>query len=215
MNFKINFTDLIRDAHKYQYSDIAATKEQNLKNKPKCYFTKNQWFILAFSPFFAALLECGFSDNFAGYIISGLSLFVGIFFTFLISIFEKFSDINFNQYSKTNSIEKNAIGRRLQNFFKMITVMSIYVILVGLVNILLLSLTLLFEGFELKINFSYIFHCYKAISNTEYLNYLFVFVYRSLVIYFLISFLYHTIFLLSTFYDFFIGFIKDKSRELK
>jgi len=37
--------------------------------------------------------SCGFPKDFSGYVISGLSIFVGLFFTFLLTLYSKFKEM--------------------------------------------------------------------------------------------------------------------------
>lgn len=206
MNIKQNLFDLIKDAHFYQYAGIVDTKEELKIKKPRLYFSKIQWFFILFSIFFNFILSKGFSENFAGYIISGLSLFVGLFFTFILMIFDKFQSIDFTKYRYSQSMENYPIGVRLKNYFKKITVLSLYTIILSIVLIILLSMTLLFKDFvnspicliDFVTNIK--LHPPKLILKTFVLL-----SYRSLIVYFLLDFILITLYLISSFYDFMIS----------
>lgn len=208
MSFKKikNLKDLIKDAQQYQYADIADTEEQIKEKKPKAYFTTTQWIILVFAVLVNFVLREGYHTDFCGYVISGLSLFVGIFFTFIIALYDKFNNVDFSKYHYSNNIENYPLGIRLKNYYKKTTVLSIYLILLSIVCILLLSCTLLFEStlnqhFELISVFTNIGH--ETLPNT--LKAIGIVAYRSLCFYFLIDFVLITVYLLSSIYDYIIS----------
>lgn len=205
VSFKI-LKDLIKDAHKYQYADIADTEEQIEEKKPKAYFTKTQWIILVLAVAANIVLREGYNTDFCGYVISGLSLFVGIFFTFIIALYDKFNDIDFSQFHITVSEDKCNIGIRLKNYFKKTTILSLYLILLSIICILLLSCTLLFDSFfNQNINPLEIFDPFQVNSICCFVQAIAIFIYRSIVFYFLIDFVLITIYLISAIYDYIIS----------
>lgn len=205
MNFRKNLYDLISDAHLYQYSEIAQLKAEIKKKKPIFYFTLSQWAIILLSIIITLIKKNGFSENFAGYIISGLSLFVGIFFTFLITLYDKFKSIDFNQFQKSVNEDKYQIGLKIKNFFKMVSVLSLYSVLISIVSILLLSATLIFSQINIEINIV------QFINTIEQKTFYFIFktslilLYRIAVLYFLFDFVLITLYIISSFYDFIIS----------
>lgn len=205
MNFK-NLTDLVKDAHLFQYADISDTEEQIEKKRPKAFFTKAQWIIIVCAILINVIIQDGYNKDFCGYVISGLSLFVGIFFTFIIALYDKFSNVDFSKYHYKNSIENYPLGIKLKNYYKKTTVLSLYLVVLSIICILLLSCTLLFEDHLNKtINPINVF---ANISNNHYLftlKAIALFVYRSVVFYFLIDFVLITIYLTASIYDFIIS----------
>lgn len=205
MNFK-NLTGLVKDAHFYQYADISDTEEQIEKKRPKAFFTKAQWIIIVCAIIINVIIQDGYNKDFCGYVISGLSLFVGIFFTFIIALYDKFSKVDFSKYHYNISIENYPLGIRLKNYYKKTTVLSLYLVVLSIICILLLSCTLLFEPHLNKtINPINVF---TNICNNHYLftlKAIALFVYRSFVFYFLIDFVLITIYLTASIYDFIIS----------
>jgi hypothetical protein len=205
MNFRKNLYDLISDAHRYQYSDIAESKDDAKKKKPLLYFTLPQWSIIVLSISITLLIKNGFSENFAGYIISGLSLFVGIFFTFLITLYDKFKSIDFNQFQKSVNEVKYPIGVKLKNFFKKVSVLALYSVIISIVSILLLSATLIFPQINIEID---IFNFIKSIDEQTVCTIIktsLIIIYRVIVLYFLLDFLLITLYIISSFYDFIVS----------
>ena len=184
-----NLIDLLKDAYFYQYADISDSEEQINKKKPKAFFTKVQWIIIVFAVFMNFVIRNGYNIDFCGYVISGLSLFVGIFFTFIIALYDKFNNIDFSQFHISVSEEKCNLGIRLKNYFKKTTVLSLYLILLSIICILLLSCTLLFSSFlNQSINPLEIVKYIRVDSIWRFVKVLGLFIYRSVVFYFLIDF---------------------------
>lgn len=205
VNFK-NLKDLLKDAYFYEYADISDSEEQILIKKPKAFFTKVQWIIIVFAFLINLIVREGYNLDFCGYVISGLSLFVGIFFTFIIALYDKFNDIDFSQFHISVSEEKCDLGIRLKNYFKKTTVLSLYLILLSIVCILFLSCTLLFDSFlNQNINPLEVIKDVRVNSASYSVMALVIFIYRSVVFYFLVDFVLITIYLTSSIYDYIIS----------
>lgn len=204
MNFK-NLIDLIKEAHKYQYADISDSEELIDTKKPILFFTKVQWGLVITAILINIFIKSGYNKEFCGYIISGLSLFTGIFFTFIIALYDSFTNADFSKYYKSNSMENYPLGVRLINYYKKTTVLSIYLILLSIISIILLSCTLLFNSI-LNQDLDLI----RILPNICNESFLFIiktigiFVYRLLIFYFLSDFVVITIYLTSSIYDFII-----------
>lgn len=197
MNFNRLLLDLIKEAHKYQYAGIADTKDEVERKKPRLFFTKQQWILVVFSSLVAYFMQGGFNDEFAGYVVSGLSLFAGLFFSFVLMMFDKFRGIDFESF-RDNAREVR-LGIRLKNYYKKSTALSFYIILLSLLCILLLSASL----FDMKISIG------KVSSDFPLVTQVFVvlkgvgaFLYRATTIYFLLNFLWITLYLIASFYDY-------------
>ena len=203
MNIKINIKDLISDAYYYQYADISDTKEDIVKKKPRLYFTKIQFVFIAISILLLFLLPKGFSSDFAGYVISGLSLFVGLFFTYVLTLLDKINAVDFSKYHKAVNADKYPIGVRLKNYFKKITVLSHYAILLSIVCILLLSATLLFEQhITMNIDICSLFCTIRCCYISDIIVNTLILFYRLIITYFLLDFLLITIYLVASSYDY-------------
>lgn len=197
MNFNRLLLDLIKEAHKYQYAGIADTKDEVERKKPRLFFTKQQWILVVFSSLVAYFMQGGFNNEFAGYVVSGLSLFAGLFFSFVLMMFDKFRGIDFESF-RDNAREVR-LGIRLKNYYKKSTALSFYIILLSLLCILLLSASL----FDMKISIG------KVSSDFPLVTQVFVvlkgvggFLYRATTIYFLLNFLWITLYLIASFYDY-------------
>lgn len=213
MNFREALKSLVSDAHLFQYVEVNSTTSNLEKNKPRYYFTKIQWGILMISVVVSITTVDGFGKDFAGYIVSALSLFVGLFFSFILMLIDKFQKIDFSPYKKDVNAQLMPIGVRLKNYYKKATTLSFYIIVLALLCILLLSASLLSIPFyeicqfvEKIISASYI-DVWKTIWGI--LSFIVKSIYRGVSIYFLLDFLWITLYLLSSFFDY-VGSEYDK-----
>lgn len=213
MSFREALKSLVSDAHLFQYAEVNSTTSNIEKNKPRYYFTKIQWGILMISVVVSITTVDGFGKDFAGYVVSALSLFAGLFFSFILMLIDKFQKINFSPYKKDVNAQLMPIGVRLKNYYKKATTLSFYIIVLALLCILLLSASLLSIPFheicqfvEKIISASYI-DVWKTIW--EISSFIVKSIYRGVSIYFLLDFLWITLYLLSSFFDY-VGSEYDK-----
>lgn len=213
MSFREALKSLVSDAHLFQYAEVNSTTSNIEKNKPRYYFTKIQWGILMISVVVSITTVDGFGKDFAGYVVSALSLFAGLFFSFILMLIDKFQKIDFSPYKKDVNAQLMPIGVRLKNYYKKATTLSFYIIVLALLCILLLSASLLSIPFheicqfvEKIISASYI-DVWKTIW--EISSFIVKSVYRGVSIYFLLDFLWITLYLLSSFFDY-VGSEYDK-----
>lgn len=118
MNFKDKLLALLKEAHKYQYVDISDTQEKLQQKKPRWYFTRVQWGLIMLSALIALLTQGSFDEDFAGYVVSGLSLFAGLFFSFILILLDSFQKIDFEPFKKENNARLMPLGVRLKNYYK-------------------------------------------------------------------------------------------------
>ena len=213
MSFREALKSLVSDAHLFQYAEVNSTTSNIEKNKPRYYFTKIQWGILMISVVVSITTVDGFGKDFAGYVVSALSLFAGLFFSFILMLIDKFQKIDFSPYKKDVNAQLMPIGVRLKNYYKKATTLSFYIIVLALLCILLLSASLLSIPFheicqlvEKIISASYI-DVWKTIW--EISSFIVKSIYRGVSIYFLLDFLWITLYLLSSFFDY-LGSEYDK-----
>ena len=64
-SFDQNLIDLLKDAHKWEYTEINDNKEKSLQKKPKLFFTRFQWVLVLLSVVCTILCPNGLSSNFA------------------------------------------------------------------------------------------------------------------------------------------------------
>lgn len=213
MSFREALKRLVYDAHIFQYAEVNSSISSIEKNKPRYYFTKIQWGILIISVMIAITTRNGFGKEFAGYVVSALSLFAGLFFSFILMLIDKFQKIDFSPYKKDANAQLMPIGIRLKNYYKKATTLSFYIIVLALLCILLLSASLIEVPFH-EI-YQFLTRCIpiNCIDIWETLwriaSFIMKSIYRGVSVYFLLDFLWITLYLLSSFFDY-VGSEYDK-----
>ena len=206
MNFKGQLQSLIKEAHKYQYADVSDSEAVVEQKKPRWYFTRVQWGLIAISALIASLMQGRFNDGFAGYVVSGLSLFAGLFFSFVLMLLDKFQKTDFEPFKKENNARLMPLGVRLKNYYKKSTALSFYIILLSMTSTCLLSLSL----FNINIGFCRTFPDDSIVFQILlWGKSLLAFLYRAITLYFLLDFLWITLYLITSFHDY-IGSEYDK-----
>lgn len=207
---KYYLSKLINDGHKWQNINVSGIEE-----KPKLYFSNTQFVFIIISIANLFLIKTGFNKDFIGYIIASLSIFVGLFLTLILTVFDKFQQINFRE---TNLSEKQkAYLIQKKNFFKQFTALTSYSIVLSILCIFLLSISLLSEIFSTNVfHYSFIesFEEINWENSLTFLGLTFIIVYRFLVIYFFLDFLLMVIYGLGSIYTY-ITLEYDKTKITK
>ena len=86
------------------------------KNGKKNYFTTLKLLILVVALVVTIIFNEGIDKEFAGYIITALSIFIGLNINLIIMIFDKFNSTNFDVTNKTHIERVRLLKRR--NFFR-------------------------------------------------------------------------------------------------
>lgn len=195
MNFDKNLIDLLRDAHMWEYTNVNDNHSSSNKKKPMLFFTKFQWFLI-----FIAIMLCpnGINSDFAGYVITGLSLFIGLLFTLVVSLFDRFANVDFVRYKKSVNIDLHPLGVRIKNFFKKVIVLTLYMAIIAIVCILMLAFTMIFPILSTGVNID-------DIVRDFCITLCVLLIYRTVLCYFLLDYIYIAIKLIAYFYDFMIS----------
>lgn len=203
-SFRRNLIDLIKTAHQWEYTEINDTKESLKKKKPILFFTKVQVILIVIAMALSIICKSGINAEFAGYIISALSLFVGLLFTLVVSIFDKFSQTDFTKYKFAINCDLYPIGVTLKNFYKKTIVLTLYTSIIAIVCISALTIVILFPEFHMQIDFCDLI----AKAESRYLK-IFILLYRTVLFYFLLNFIYITLLLITSFFDYMVGKIDE------
>lgn len=198
MNFKSKLYSLLKEAHKYQYADICDTAQEIKRKKPKLYFTSMQWGLVLLSVIIAVTTK-GFSENLVGYIVAGLSLFAGLFFSFILMLIDKFQKIDFEPYMQSNNAGMMPFGVRLKNYYKKATTLSFYIVLLSLLSVVLLSVSLLDISIPSFISLNVSTATCQLLKGIKIY---FSMLYRGVTVYILLDFLWITLYLTTSFYDY-------------
>lgn len=197
MNVKYYLCNLINQGHFWQHTDVNGNGQ-----RPKFYFLPFQWLMIILSVFITLYyLPKGFNDTFVGYIIASLSIFVGLFLTLILTVYDKFQKIDFSlaRYKENDQIELI----RLKNFFKQFTSLTTYSILLSIISILLLSFFILFKFSTKEITINI------AINSTndlkQLVKILILLFHRITTLYFLLDFVIITIYAITSIYSFIIS----------
>jgi hypothetical protein len=188
---------LIQDGHKWQYTDINGKEK-----KPKFFFNGVQCFCIVLSLIALFVIKSGFNHDFAGYIIAALSLFVGLFLSLILTVFDKYQKLSADEkrsfYEETSQNQRN-------NFIKQFIALTSYAILISVFCIFLLGFSLLSEslnqnifGFELVNSFKEV----TLIKIIDCIEVLFIIIYRLITVYFILDFLLIVIYSLSSIYTY-------------
>lgn len=204
-NFDQNFFDLLKEAHAWEYSQINDNKERQAERKPKLYFTPAQWLLIALAAVCVVLCPKGIDANFAGYIISGLSLFAGILFSLAVSLFDKFNNVNFTQYKESVNADLYLLGARLKNYFKKSIILTLYTAILAIGCILMLALIYMFDGLQKSIDIISIVKNWCQYDWRFILKAGFISVFRLVLFYMLLNFIYITKQMITSFYDYMVS----------
>jgi len=195
--FKKYILDVIREGNRLQKVNIKGEVTQKRK------FTDTQIIALIISLIVIFLFPKGVSENFAGFTISFMGIFIGLFTTLVISLFEKSQSL-FNDYKQANEESKPRI-KMIRNYIVQFTGLTSYSILLALILVLLLFGPLLstksmtniynysFVDDPNEINLSSIL-CFLKIAALS--------IYRFFISYFLINFFLITIFSLTSYFSY-------------
>lgn len=199
-NFSLFLKPIFREAERLQNHDLAGNKI----TKPKVTHTHLVSFFLGVAA--ALFLKRGFSDNFAGYTISFLGIFIGLFTTIIISLFEK-KDQMISKYELSDQNEKLRLVK-FKNYQLQFTALVSYSIVIALLIICLLFGVLLFSQSRADLR------NYTFIANKDELSitslWLFckaslLYLHRFIVVYLLSRFLTTTLFSVASYFSFIIS----------
>lgn len=195
-SFKKFIVITVKEGNRLQRYDITGKKLTRWK------FTQIQLIAIFLSALVLFAYPMGYSHAFAGYTISFLGIFIGLFTSVIITMFDK-KDTFFKDYKGADQIEKSDI-KKIKNYFLQFTGLTSYSIFIALLIVLLLTINLLNE--ELKLNpFEYHF---VSVDEINYLSVIIFFkifftvCYRFLVAYLLLIFFAITIYSITSYFSF-------------
>ena len=137
----------------------------------------------------SVFLNTGFSENFAGFIISFLGIFIGLFTSIVISIFDKRKVLT-EKNQEASEVEKQTL-KKIKNYFIQFTGLTSYSILLAIAIIILLSLVLIHSSFRTDIYNYYLIDSIDELSFIKVVNFIKVstlVIHRFFIVYFLVNF---------------------------
>lgn len=204
--FRIFLKDIHSEAKRLQRFDIAGQKLTENK------FTDSQKISFLIAIAGTLIVKSGFTNEFAGYVISFLGIFIGLFSSVMLSLYDK-KDKLIENYINKDTKDKARI-KKIRNFFLQFTALVSYSIIVSLIIIILLFLVLLSKRtqislykYELVTSIKDIHLCelklfFQQLSNA---------VHRFVVIYLLSRMFFITTYTVSGFFS----FLLDEYRRIK
>jgi len=203
--------ELVKDGHKWQHINVKG------ENVPPIFlgFSKIQLFVIFISILCSYFLSNGFNKDFIGYVMASLSVFIGLFLSLILTMFDKFKQVDFApnnpSYSDIQYLKKT------KNFFKQFTALTSYSIIISILCIILLGFSLAGEFFNTvttKISFISSFEEMKKENILLCCVYSINYLYRAVVIYFLLDFLLLVLFAISSSYKYIsIEYDKQKIKQ--
>lgn len=205
---------LVIQGQRWQYLSITEEFNDKPSKSPKFYFTGLQFVFILCSIAQVILFEKGFTPTFAGYLITGLAIFIGIYISLIIMLFDKFSRLDYSVNGKTWTEKTNLLKKK--NFFLQFSSLTSYSILLAIFIIILLipsflgedqrKITCLALGKELILMFED-----NDSFNTELLLKTIAVITRGLVVYFLLDFVMILIYAISSMYS----YMSKEFRDIK
>jgi len=196
--------ELIRQGHYWQYAEVD-TKED--KSNVKFIFSPIKWtFIIISAIVSICFLTKGLTEHFVGCIISGLALYVGFFISFIIFVFEKFYNTDFD---KTNKKETDIAGLIIQkNFIKQFTSLASYSVLVSLVCIILLAIGLIYQPMSTELNLAIYWDIIRVGGCIEIFKCSLLLIYRIAIVYFLLDLILLTLYVITSMHSYMLSIYK-------
>lgn len=197
-NVKRILFPLIRKGQEWQHISINGEVE-----KPLIYFSDSQWFLLFLSIGILFLLEKGISKEIVGYVMAAFSISVSLFMSLLVSIFDKFENTKFETESKTSAEITRLIQKK--NFFKRFISITSYLVLLSILVIVLCSLTYLFNLSARVVSVNAFTLEWSVIDWELTLKSLLIILYRVSLNYFLLNYLFLTLFITASAYEYYMS----------
>jgi len=185
---------LIRGGHEWQFISINGDEAPH-----KFYFSNVQCFLLLISSVVLFKLTHGLSRDIIGYVITAFSISVSLFMSLLVSIFDKFENTDFTTNLRTE--EQITRLKQKKNFFKRFISITSYLVLF----IVLCSLTYIFNYSAHDLNVNLLTFDFKKIDILLTLKNSLVILYRISLNYFLLNYLFLTLFIAGSAYEYYIS----------
>lgn len=188
---------LIKGGQEWQFIDINGNEE-----KPKYFFSDIQWAIIIICIIAQFQITTGLSEQVVGYIMSAFSISVSLFMSLLVSIFDKFENTNLSLRNTTEEEEIRLVQKK--NFFKRFISITSYLVILSIFIIVLCCLTYFFNINNLISYHDFTIYRDEIHIPTTIKNILIV-SYRIVLYYFLLTYLFLTLFVAGSAYEYYIS----------
>ncbi len=196
-NVKQLLKPLIKKGQEWQFIDINGNDE-----KPKYYFSDVQWVIIFICIGSQFQLTKGLSNDVVGYIMSAFSISVSLFMSLLVSIFDKFENTDLSLRNATEEHEIRLVHKK--NFFKRFISITSYLVILSIFIIILCSLTYFFNT-NSEISSHYFTIQWSEIDVLTTIKNILILLYRCTLYYFLLTYLFLTLFIAGSAYEYYIS----------
>lgn len=203
--FKSFIGKVVSEGNRLQKVDI------NGQITTKKYFTQTQKVGVFFSIIVVVLLRKGFSENFAGFVISFLSIYIGLFTSIVINLFDKSKGIIVSIKEEEAKIVNGTADlillaklKKGRNYLIQFTGLSAYAILLATLVVILLLMVLLFPNLAIDI-YGYKFVNWRNLTIESILTFLaqlVIVLHRYFILYLLFNFFVITIYSISSYFNF-------------
>lgn len=197
-NVNILMKPLIKSGQDWQNIDI-----NGIEKKPKYYFSSVQWSILLISILINFKLQYGISKDLLGYIISAFSISVSLFMSLLVSIFDKFQNTSFEILQKTD--DEISRLKQKKNFFKRFISITSYLVVLSILIIILCSFSYIFNLHLRELSISALKFQLIEIDIKLTIKCFLLLLYRTLLFYFIINYLYLTFFITGSAFEYYMS----------
>lgn len=178
----------------------------NGKSITKKRFTQTQKLSAVISAALVYLIPKGFSEDFAGYTISFLGIFIGLFTSIVINLYDKGQTL----ISESSEVTHDAKVRQIQvlNYIKQFNGLTAYSILKAIILIVLLMGSMLISDFETDLS------SLRIADQTGWeeiklaIHAVFLVAHRFIVFYLLLTFFTITLFAVSSYFAYLAGEFK-------
>lgn len=204
-NFKTFIVSVVQEGNRLQKRNI------NGETLTSRRFTNMQIVIIVVSAFALLIIPRGFTDNFAGFVISFLGIFIGLFTNIIIWMYDKSRSL-FENYITKDEIEKVKV-KQIKNYMVQFTGLTSYSILISILIIVLLLVTLATNSISVDINKYSLITDFKKLSFYNIVLFLkmsLILIYRFSIIYFLLLFFIITTFSTTSYFSFLMTEYKKK-----
>jgi hypothetical protein len=195
---KILLAPLIKKGHDWQHTSINGDVK-----KPFLWFSDAQIFLILISAGILFKLDKGISEEIIGYVMAAFSISVSLFMSLLVSIFDKFENTKFETESKTAEEITRLIQKK--NFFKRFISITSYLVLLSILVIVLCSLTYMFNLPVRSITPSNFTLDWAKVDLILTLKSSFIIVFRVTLNYFLLNYLFLTLFITGSAYEYYMS----------
>ncbi|MCG3167147.1 MAG: hypothetical protein POELPBGB_02931 [Bacteroidia bacterium] len=196
-NFKYFITEVINEGTRLQNKEVSGHESKG------GIFTSTRFWSFIISVATLWILPKGFSGDFAGYIISFLGIFIGLFSAIIISLFDKSATL-LDEFSQKDIHEQTSI-KKVKNHIVQFTGLTAYSILHALLLVGLLSFVLLDARVQTNI------FQYHPLFTIEYIDthsvfvffgVTFIVIHRVLVVFYFLTFFVNTTYSITSYFSY-------------